>query len=81
MCKAKLEGKFIYLLHSNNVMKEEKIVVDPKICHGKPIIKCTRIMIANILSLIAGGYNLDQVVDYYPELKKEDFLEAIKYCK
>ena len=59
-------------------MKDE-IIIDPKICHGKPIIKGTRIMVANILSLIAGGYNIDQVSNYYPELKKESVLAAIKY--
>ncbi|MBI4154924.1 DUF433 domain-containing protein [Candidatus Woesearchaeota archaeon] len=61
-------------------MAEEKIIVDPKICHGKPIIKGTRIMVVNILSLIAGGYNIEQVLNYYNELKKEDVLAAIKYA-
>ena len=60
-------------------MKENKIIVDPKICHGKPIIKGTRIMVANILSLIAGGYNIEEVINYYPELTKETALAAIKY--
>lgn len=57
-----------------------KIIVDPKICHGKPVIKGTRIMVANILSLIAGGYDIDRVVDYYPELTKNDVMDAIKYA-
>lgn len=43
-----------------------RIVVDPNICHGKPTIKGTRIMVANILSLLAGGYSLAQILDYYP---------------
>jgi len=61
-------------------MENGRIVIDPKICHGKPIIKGTRIMVANILSLMAGGYNIEQVLDYYKELKKEDVLAALKYA-
>ena len=61
-------------------MGNRRIIVDPKICHGKPIVKGTRIMVVNILSLIAGGYNIEQVLDYYKELKKEDVLAAIKYA-
>ena len=61
-------------------MENERIVLDPKICHGKPVIKGTRIMVVNILSLIAGGYNIEAILDYYKELKKEDVLAAIKYA-
>ena len=57
-----------------------KIVVDPKICHGKPVIKGTRIMVANILSLFAGGYNLEQIKQYYPQLSTLDITAAIKYA-
>lgn len=60
-------------------MENGRIIVDPKICHGNPIVKGTRIMVANILSLIAGGYNIEQVLNYYKELKKEDVLAANLY--
>jgi len=49
----------------------EWITVDPKICAGKPTIRGTRIMVKNILGLIAGGYALDQVLQTYPELSRE----------
>lgn len=58
----------------------ERIEVDPNICHGKPTIKGTRIMVANILSLLAGGYSLAQILDYYPELQEEDVKAAIEYA-
>jgi len=59
---------------------EEEIIIDPKICHGKPTIKGTRIMVANILSLVAGGYNVEQILKYYPQLKLEDVKAAIKFA-
>jgi len=58
----------------------ERIEVDPRVCHGKPIIKGTRIMVSNILSLLAGGYTIPQILDYYPELDEEDVKAAIAYA-
>ncbi|MBI3413156.1 MAG: DUF433 domain-containing protein [Candidatus Aenigmarchaeota archaeon] len=56
------------------------VEVNPKICHGKPVIKGTRIMVANILSLFAGGYDTKRILEYYPELKEEDVKEAVQYA-
>ena len=52
-------------------MTEDWITVDTGVCHGKPIIRGTRIMVSNILSLLAGGYTVAQMLDYYPELSQE----------
>ena len=38
------------------------IVVDPKICSGKPVIKGTRIMVKNILGMVAGGCGMDRIL-------------------
>ncbi len=56
----------------------EHIIVNPDICHGKPTITGTRIMVANILSLLAGGYTIRQVEEYYPELNEEQIKAAIQ---
>ncbi len=58
----------------------EKIIVNPKICHGKPTIKGTRIMVSNILGLLAGGYTLQGILDHYPELTPQDIKESIEYA-
>jgi uncharacterized protein (DUF433 family) len=44
------------------------IQVDHQICGGKPVIRGTRIMVKNILGMVAGGYTIDQIVKAYPEL-------------
>ena len=56
------------------------IVVDPKICSGKPVIKGTRIMVKNILGMVAGGYNIDRVLEAYPELNREMVQAALEYA-
>ncbi len=58
----------------------DRISVDPQVCAGKPTIRGTRIMVKNILGMIAGGYNLDRIVEAYPELSKEDVSAALEYA-
>jgi uncharacterized protein (DUF433 family) len=47
------------------------IVADPNICGGKPTIKGTRIMVRNILGMMAGGYTVEKILSAYPELTAE----------
>ncbi|MBI4772358.1 MAG: DUF433 domain-containing protein [Chloroflexi bacterium] len=61
-------------------MAEPRIIIDPKICHGKPVLAGTRIMVANILSLLAGGYTVRRITEYYPELTEEAVTAAIRYA-
>lgn len=56
-----------------------RIVVDPEICGGKPTIQGTRIMVRNILGMIAGGYTRERILEEYPELTEEDVSAALDY--
>ncbi len=56
-----------------------RIVVDPKILAGKPVIKGTRIPVYLILNLLGRGYNFDKIIEAYPHLTREDIEAAIKY--
>jgi len=58
----------------------QRIVIDPKVCHGKPCVRGTRIMVSNILSLLAGGYDVDRILRNYPELTQEDILATLEYA-
>lgn len=57
----------------------ERISVDPKICHGKPCIKGTRIAVHIILDLLAAGETVDGILQIYPHITKEDILACFKY--
>ncbi len=59
---------------------ESRISVDPQICSGKPCIRGTRIMVKNILGMIAGGYSIERVLEAYPELTRDDVTEALDYA-
>jgi len=58
----------------------DRIVVDRQICSGKPVVRGTRIMVKNILGLVAGGYTVDRIVQAYPELSREDVSAALEYA-
>ncbi len=56
------------------------IQIDHQICGGKPVIRGTRIMVKNILGMVAGGYTIDQIVEAYPELTRDQVQGALKYA-
>ena len=56
------------------------IIVDPKICSGKPVIRGTRIMVRNILGIVAGGYTVDRILSAYPELTREMVQAVLEYA-
>ncbi|MBA7529102.1 hypothetical protein ES705_21294 [subsurface metagenome] len=60
---------------------EERIETDPEICHGKPCIKGTRIMISIILEWLEAGKTFEEIMDAYPELSKEDLSATVRYAR
>jgi uncharacterized protein (DUF433 family) len=60
---------------------EDRIEIDPEICHGKPCIKGTRIMISIILEWLEAGKTFDEIIDAYPSLNKEDISAAIRFAR
>jgi uncharacterized protein (DUF433 family) len=57
-----------------------RITVNPKILAGKPIIKGTRISVELILDLLANGWTTEQILENYPQLKREDITAVLKYA-
>ena len=54
-----------------------RITIDPEILAGKPIIKGTRIPVKLILDLLANGWTTEEILENYPQLKKEDITAAL----
>ena len=53
------------------------ITIDPNVCHGKPVFRGTRVLVADVLEMIASGMSIDDILEEYPQLTKEMVLEAI----
>ena len=56
-----------------------RISVDPLICAGKPCIRGTRIWVALLLDFLASGSSMEEILDQYPQLDRQDLLAAIAY--
>ena len=56
-----------------------RISVDPHICFGKPCIRGTRIWVSLILDFLASSATIDEVLENYSQLRREDVLAAIAY--
>jgi uncharacterized protein (DUF433 family) len=62
-------------------MKElDRITVNPGVCLGQPTIRGMRITVSVILKQIAGGMTMKEILNDYPELEKEDIMQALKYA-
>ncbi len=57
-----------------------RIVINPKICHGKPTIRGLRYPVDSMLELMASGMTLEELLKDYPDLEKEDFLACLEYA-
>lgn len=57
----------------------KRIIIDPDICNGKPVIRGTRITAQTILEFLAAGDSIDDVLDEYSSLTREDVLECLKF--
>jgi uncharacterized protein (DUF433 family) len=59
----------------------ERIIVDPQIHFGKPVIKGTRITVQNVLELLNEGLTFNKIIqDYYPDLKEDDIRACLQYA-
>ncbi len=56
----------------------ERIEANPLVCSGKPVIRGTRIMVRNILGMVAGGYTVKRIPECYPELQCQDVNAALE---
>ena len=58
----------------------KRISIDPKVCHGQACIKGTRIPVHQILHMLANGDTIDELLEEYPSIKREDILACIEYA-
>jgi uncharacterized protein (DUF433 family) len=58
----------------------ERISVDPEVCHGKPCVKGTRIMVWQVVQFLANGDSVDTILAAYPELAREDVQACLAFA-
>ena len=58
----------------------DRIVSDPKIMFGKPVIRNTRITVEHLLRKLSGGMTIEEILKDHPHLKAEDVYAAQQFA-
>ncbi len=58
----------------------QRITLNPEVCFGKPCIRGLRFPVATLLGYLAGGMSIDEVLENFPFLEKEDILEGFAFA-
>ncbi len=59
---------------------EDRIVIDPKVLVGKPVIRGTRLSVQFVVGLLAEGWSEQQILEDYPGVTHEDVLACLRYA-
>ena len=58
----------------------ERIVIDPNICHGQACIKGTRIPVHQVIGMLANGDTIEELLKEYPSITRDDILACLDYA-
>jgi uncharacterized protein (DUF433 family) len=58
----------------------QRISIDPKVCHGQACIKSTRIPVYQIVRMLANGDTIEELLEEYPSLERDDILACLDYA-
>ncbi|MGA1286956.1 MAG: DUF433 domain-containing protein [Rubrivivax sp.] len=60
--------------------RHDRIVCDLEILMGKPTIRGTRISVALILGWLGRGWSIEQILENYPQIQRDDVLAALSFA-
>ena len=58
----------------------DRIVIDPEVVHGRPVVRGTRMRVADVLSLLASGADEAEILEDYPYLVADDIRACLAYA-
>lgn len=70
-----LEYKYYY-----DIFMKSRIAIHPDICNGRPIIANTRITVQTIMEFLGAGDSMEEVLEEYPSLTKEDIYACMQFA-
>jgi uncharacterized protein (DUF433 family) len=57
-----------------------RIVINPDVCNGRPVVRGTRIAVQTVLEFLAAGDSVEDVIEEYPRLKRADVQACLDYA-
>lgn len=58
----------------------DRITLNPEVAHGKPTIRNKRYTVEGMLEYLAGGDSIEELLQEFPDLEKEDFQACLEYA-
>lgn len=58
---------------------EDRVAINPDVCNGRPVIRGTRIAVQTVLEFLGAGDSIEEVLEEYPSLSREDVLACLQY--
>lgn len=58
----------------------QRITIDPAVCHGEPCIRGLRYPVATVLEWLAAGMSTEEILADYEDLEREDILAVLSYA-
>lgn len=58
----------------------ERIEINPAVCHGSPVIRGTRILVSQVLGALSGGDTIEDILSDYPGLSSEDISAVFEFA-
>ncbi len=59
---------------------ENRITIDPAICHGKPCVRGLRYPVESVLEWLASGMTVDEILADFADLEREDIQAVLAYA-
>ncbi len=58
----------------------ERVRIDSQVCHGKPVIRGTRVLVSTVLGALAGGDSIEDILEDYLNITREDVCAALEFA-
>lgn len=63
-----------------NIYINGRIIIDPDICNGKPVIRGKRIAVQTIIEFLSSGESKKEILTQYPSLEEEDINACLTFA-
>ena len=60
--------------------QQDRITINPEICHGKPVVRGLRYPVENVLEWLGAGMTIDEILEDYEDLEQEDIYAVLSYA-
>jgi uncharacterized protein (DUF433 family) len=70
----------MHLLQLHSQVMKTLIIMDPAICNGRPVVRGTRITVQTVMEFLAAGDTVEDVLEEYPALTREDILACMAWA-